>query len=61
MRCLVVCGIVFAVFVGDARTGAEAQAWCANYSDGGRNCGFYTQRQCLIAVSGVGGAGTYEP
>jgi hypothetical protein len=35
---------------------APAQAiWCANYNSGARNCGFSTQAQCLVTVSGVGG------
>ena len=36
---------------------AEGAAWCAD--QGGRsgytNCGYYTFRQCLAAISGVGG------
>jgi Putative peptidoglycan binding domain len=30
--------------------------WCANYTNGSSNCGFYTIEQCRAAVSGVGGS-----
>jgi hypothetical protein len=33
-----------------------AAIWCANYSNGSTNCGFYTFDQCRAAVSGVGGS-----
>ena len=38
-------------------TGAAAQAapWCAHYSTGLNDCGFYSYRQCRTALSGVGG------
>jgi hypothetical protein len=40
----------------DATTPANAQgAWCADYSHGGTNCGFYTLQQCREALSGRGG------
>jgi hypothetical protein len=40
----------------DAKTPANAQgAWCADYSHGGTNCGFYTLQQCREALSGRGG------
>jgi hypothetical protein len=42
----------------DATPAAAQGAWCAQYSGkggGATNCGFYTQQQCLWAVSGVGG------
>ena len=29
--------------------------YCAQYRGGGENCGFYSFRQCLAAISGVGG------
>jgi hypothetical protein len=30
--------------------------WCANYRNGGSNCGFTTFEQCQATVSGVGGS-----
>jgi hypothetical protein len=30
--------------------------WCAEYSRGGRNCGFTTLEQCRAALSGNGGS-----
>jgi hypothetical protein len=33
--------------------------WCAEYSGGGRNCGFSSAAQCRAAVSGIGG-GCYQ-
>lgn len=33
-------------------------AWCANYHNGGTNCGFSSFQSCQAAVSGVGGSCT---
>jgi hypothetical protein len=33
-----------------------APAFCAYYYDGSTNCGFYTFKECLADVSGVGGS-----
>jgi hypothetical protein len=41
------------IFAADARTDAQAK-WCAVYQNGGTNCGFATQEQCLAAASGSG-------
>jgi Protein of unknown function (DUF3551) len=43
--------------------GADANAarFCARYTGGGENCGFYTFEQCLAAISGVGGFCTENP
>ena len=38
-----------------AQGSANAAKWCAVYSNGSTNCGFYTRRQCRADVSGVGG------
>jgi hypothetical protein len=35
---------------------ANAAQWCAQYNDGGSNCGFYTRQQCLQTVRGIGGS-----
>jgi hypothetical protein len=38
---------------------ADQYKWCAVYfgyrGDGGTNCGFVTYKQCMDAISGVGG------
>ncbi len=52
--------IAFATGFGPASQPAQAwtysAAWCAvYYGDGNQDCSFYTQRQCLTAISGVGG------
>ena len=38
-----------------APSSAAVAAWCAVYQNGGRNCGFTSQRQCLANISGIGG------
>ena len=35
---------------------ADPYKWCANYRNGGNNCGFTTIEQCRATVSGVGGS-----
>jgi Protein of unknown function (DUF3551) len=35
---------------------ADPYKWCANYRNGGTNCGFITFEQCQATVSGVGGS-----
>lgn len=47
--------IVASVFALDARTTANAAAWCAAYGNGSTNCGFYSHEQCRAAISGNGG------
>ena len=60
MRSLILgAGIVFAALLADSP--AANAAWCANYYDGGRNCTFSSQRQCMRTISGVGGACVYQP
>ena len=54
MRSFIICtAVVMAAFAADARTDAQAK-WCAVYQNGGTNCGFSTQQQCLEAASGHG-------
>jgi hypothetical protein len=54
MRSIIICtAAVMAIFAADARTHAQAK-WCAVYQNGGTNCGFATQEQCLAAASGSG-------
>jgi len=38
-----------------AAHGAAAQPYCANYSDGSKNCGIPTLESCQQSLSGVGG------
>ena len=51
---------VLAIVVATASIGTRAQAqnypWCANFADGaGTNCGFSTERQCMVTIQGSGG------
>jgi hypothetical protein len=39
----------------------DASRYCARYSDGSTNCGFYNRAQCAAAVSGVGGTCQISP
>jgi hypothetical protein len=43
---------VFSVFIHEAWADGT---WCARYSEGASNCGFYSFAQCQAAVSGRGG------
>jgi hypothetical protein len=52
--------IVIAVFVllaiaGDASHVVQAQAYCAMYDDGTKNCGIPSLDSCRQSISGVGG------
>ena len=42
-------------------TGAQAQPYCAMYSDGERNCGIPTWQSCQQSISGVGGFCAPDP
>ena len=53
-------GLLLAVMPGAERA-AQAQPWCANFSDGSRNCGIPTLRACEQTVSGVGGVCAPDP
>ena len=58
MRILAVAGILGLALLANVQTVSTAEAgvaFCARYTDGGTNCGFYSFRQCLAAISGVGG------
>ena len=37
-------------FIGTAK--ADQYKWCAEYSNGSRNCGFITLRQCRDTIAG---------
>jgi hypothetical protein len=56
------CGLVVAVasaislFLIAGPVAADPYKWCANYRNGGSNCGFTTFEQCQATVSGVGGS-----
>jgi tetratricopeptide (TPR) repeat protein len=47
--------IAAAMFVLHGPAAAKEPAWCAEYRNGGNNCGFYTYEQCMATVSGIGG------
>jgi Protein of unknown function (DUF3551) len=47
-------------YAGSARA-EQKEAWCANYSDQSRNCGFATLAQCEADISGVGGVCSRNP
>jgi hypothetical protein len=58
LKAALVLGALLAAGAFDAGRQARAEgAWCAD--QGGRsgytNCGYYTFRQCVAAISGVGG------
>ena len=56
MRVLALCSLAIAVaFVFAAPAAAKEPPRCADYRNGGTNCGFFTQEQCLATVSGIGG------
>jgi hypothetical protein len=56
MKKLVLIGAVAALGLSATPASAEAP-WCAVSSgrDSFENCGYFTHRQCLTAMSGVGG------
>lgn len=57
MRGLVICGLAgAAILLIDARSEAEAGAWCAQLNIGATNCGFDTFEQCMANVRGIGGS-----
>jgi len=56
-RCVAIAVPILAAAACCAVTPAAA-IWCANYSNGSTNCGFYTFDQCRAAISGVGGSCT---
>jgi hypothetical protein len=51
--------IVFVALAAPIPAAAIEYPWCAQYSgddgDGGRNCGFVSQEQCMETVRGMGG------
>ena len=56
MRYLAICGaLVVAAGLIDARSTADAAAWCLTDYQGVLNCGFTSFEQCLASRSGVGG------
>jgi len=55
MRIIRVAAITFfALFLSSIGVRADG-TWCANYKNGGTNCGFYSFEQCEAARSGNGG------
>src|SRR6185312_9915506 len=49
-------GAVTSLFLIADPAAADPYKWCANYRNGGSNCGFTTFEQCQATVSGVGGS-----
>jgi Protein of unknown function (DUF3551) len=49
-------GSVTSLFLIADPAAADPYKWCANYRNGGSNCGFTTFEQCRATVSGVGGS-----
>jgi Protein of unknown function (DUF3551) len=49
-------GSVISLFLIADPAAADPYKWCANYRNGGSNCGFTTIEQCRATVSGVGGS-----
>ena len=49
-------GSVISLFLIADLAAADPYKWCANYRNGGSNCGFTTFEQCQATVSGVGGS-----
>jgi hypothetical protein len=51
--------IFFVALAAPIPAAAIEYPWCAQYSgddgDGGRNCGFVSQEQCMETVRGMGG------
>ena len=46
---------VLLAFAGDTSHVVQAQAYCAMYDDGSKNCGIPTLDSCRQSISGVGG------
>jgi tetratricopeptide (TPR) repeat protein len=56
MRILARCSLIIAAtFALATPAAAKEPGWCAEYRNGGNNCGFYTHEQCMASVSGIGG------
>ena len=53
--------IAAAVFALGAPVETHAAGWCAQYFNGGTNCGFATMGQCQESVRGVGGHCSADP
>jgi len=52
---IVVGFLVLLAFAGDTSHVVQAQAYCAMYDDGSKNCGIPTLDSCRQSISGVGG------
>jgi len=56
MRIFALCSLaVVTVLALNTPATAKEPGWCAEYRNGGNNCGFYTHEQCMASVSGIGG------
>lgn len=54
MRAIVLAAMLFAALTLFANS-AQAAPWCAHFSTGYNDCSFYSFRQCMATISGVGG------
>jgi hypothetical protein len=65
MRNLAMAGLLATAVLIDARANAAAAAaWCAWYNSYAHDCGYYTFKQCLDTIRGVGGycaRNVYDP
>jgi hypothetical protein len=47
---------ILGVALGARPAAAQNYPWCANFADGaGTNCGFSSEQQCMVTVTGSGG------
>jgi len=53
---LIAFGSAISLFLITDPAAADPYKWCANYRNGGSNCGFTTFEQCQATVSGAGGS-----
>jgi hypothetical protein len=51
----VVIALSTAIFAAAFAAPATAARYCGSMTTGGKNCGFYSLKQCAATVSGVGG------
>ena len=67
MRILALAGAFGLALVANSQIATQAQAnpfgtrYCAQYRGNAENCGFYSFKQCLAAISGVGGVCIVAP
>lgn len=60
-RVMIMVGSMISLLLVASPAAADSYKWCANYRNGGSNCGFTTFEQCQATVSGVGGSCGQNP